>query len=56
MTLEELLSALQVIKDEVDRREYDAEHAHFAADQLLVAYIDNEQVADLYGEIPKWYS
>jgi hypothetical protein len=34
----------------------DAEVAHSAADQLLIEYIDDEEIADLFKSIVKWYS
>lgn len=34
----------------------DQETAHSQADHLLVEYINDEEIADAYHAIPKWYA
>ncbi len=53
MKIEELIKELKRIKDEY---EHDQECAHIEADQLLLKYINNEEVTEIFDSIEKWYS
>lgn len=37
-------------------RSYDTESAHCDADALLVEFIDDQEIADAYNRIDKWYA
>jgi hypothetical protein len=52
MTKEDLISELDNIAVNGDDTEID----HFNADELLLQYINDEDVSAAYGYIPKWYS
>jgi hypothetical protein len=56
MTIDELITQLQAIKDESGKPGYDIEAGHGDVDQLLLDYINNEQVSQLFGSIPMWYA
>jgi hypothetical protein len=34
----------------------DTEAAHSQADAILLALIDDTEIDDAYGEVPKWYA
>lgn len=34
----------------------DPESAHYEAEQLLLAFIDDEEVTKAFGAVPKWYA
>ena len=36
--------------------DFDNEKDHKEADQLLLEYIDDKEVSDLFDEIEKWYA
>ena len=51
MTKEELISGLKAIKDK-----FDTEEGHVEADQLLLEYINDEDIASAFNDIEKWYA
>ena len=51
MNKNELLKKLKELQD--DR---DTESAHSDADDLLVEYIGDDEIANEYGKIRKWYA
>ncbi len=51
MTKEELLTKLTAL-----RTSGDPEDAHCEADDLLVEYINDPDIAEAYGDVPKWYA
>ena len=53
MTKDELIKCLKDIKNGKSR---DVEDNHGRADDLLLAYIDDEEVTDVYESILKWYA
>ncbi len=60
MKIEELIHELKKIKKrqheamENDDCNFDVDHRK--ADQLLLEYIDNEEVTEIFHSIKKWYS
>lgn len=51
------LSKVQLLKKlEKCAKSYDTEAAHCDADALLVEYIDDEEIAEAYNKIDKWYA
>lgn len=62
MNLEELIKELKKIKKVQDKRIErgdmcgDFDDDHIKADELLLEYIDNEDVTDIFESIEKWYS
>lgn len=54
MTKQELIDELK-LQEELAK--HDAEEAHGNADDLLIRYIDDEDIAKAYAAItPKWYA
>ncbi len=53
MTKEELINKLKEINQ---REELDTEKAHSDADDLLIEYINDEEVKYAYDKISKWYA
>ena len=53
MTKEELIAELKLL---VEASWSDAEHAHSEADKLLLKFIDDEEVSEVFGEIEKYYA
>lgn len=51
MSREELLRELRALEDEPDE-----ERAHVKADELLLKYIDDEEISEAFDEINKWYA
>lgn len=51
MTKEELIARLK----EIDKNP-DTEDAHVQADSALLAYIGDEEIAEAYDAIGKWYA
>lgn len=56
MTKDELLTKLQDLRFKGIALAYDPEDSHAAADKLLLDYINDEQIADAYNNIEKWYA
>ncbi len=52
MTKEELITELKTIKD----NNSDIEQGHGEADQLLLEYINDEDIASAFNDIEKWYA
>ncbi|KKM97958.1 hypothetical protein LCGC14_1162880 [marine sediment metagenome] len=52
MTRDELIEKLQAIKDDGPEPEIN----HFNADELLLEYINDQEIEDLFNSIQKWYS
>jgi hypothetical protein len=52
MTKEELIKELKSIKD----TNLDIENGHGEADQLLLEYINDEDIASAFNDIEKWYA
>lgn len=52
MTKKELIAALSELAGERG----DAELDHLEADRLLIEYINDEQVADAFEAIQRWYA
>jgi len=53
MSKQELVKALKAI---VERKSGDPETDHIEADELLLEYIDNEEVKEAFGAIEMWYA
>lgn len=53
MTIEELKAGLREIKSRYGR---DEESDHADADDLLIAFIGDEEVKALFDSIDKWYA
>ena len=51
MTKQQLLNKLQLLKEG-----HDTEENHWAADNALLDYIDDEDVRKVFMEIEKWYA
>jgi NADH:ubiquinone oxidoreductase subunit E len=47
---------LERLKMAQELAETDAEAGHSQADDILLEIIDDEEVAEIYGTIKKWYS
>ena len=58
MTKEELIKELRKINDKLNHLipRYDEEDARIEADDLLIAYINDEEITEAYENIPKWYA
>ncbi len=52
MTIEELREGLRGVMD----RDGDEEDFHIHADDLLLEYIDDQEVTKLFKKLPKWHS
>lgn len=52
MTRDELLESLR----ELAKEERDCESSHSAADEALLAFINDEEVTKAFESIRKWYS
>lgn len=46
---------IEQLKTLIINSKEDAEGAHTEADNLLLEYINDEEVSSLYGQITKWY-
>lgn len=51
MTKQEIIDQLRLLAAHDD-----PEHAHILADALLLAYIADDEIADAYEAIDKWYA
>ena len=47
---------LEQFRELVDRSETDSENAHIEADDLLLEFINDEEISELYGKIKKYYA
>lgn len=47
---------IEQLKACIEQSETDAEAAHSDADDLLLQFINDEEIADLYGKVKKWYA
>lgn len=51
------LTKAQLLKKlEKCAKSYDTESAHCDADALLIEFIDDEEIAEAYNKIDKWYA
>jgi hypothetical protein len=53
---QKLTKARLLKKLEKCAKSYDTEAAHCDADALLVEYIDDEEIAEAYSKVDKWYA
>ncbi len=53
MTLKQLIEGLKEIRG---RAEYDPERSHSDADDLLLEFIGDPEVKEIYDQIDKWYA
>ena len=51
--IEDLITALEGL---VNHPYHDQEVDHVKADRLLLEYINNPRVTDLYSQLEKWYA
>ncbi len=51
MTKQQLLEELEELQ-----KESDFEYAHEIADKLLIEYINDQEIADAFDSIGKWYA
>ena len=57
MTKEELIEKLKAIEGKhKTERFYDSENGHVEADDLLIEYINDKEIADAFEEVSKWYA
>jgi hypothetical protein len=56
MTIGELLAKLLAFQELRKVGDYDTEHVHIDADQLLLDYINDQRVTDAFDDLPKWYA
>jgi hypothetical protein len=54
VTRDELVAELRLIADNFNGG--DVEAGHLRADQVLLAFIDNQAVTDAFDAIDRWYS
>lgn len=54
--LKRLLRNLKWLKQETDLDQLAGEWAHGSADDVLLDFIGEKEVTDLYNDIEKWYS
>lgn len=47
---------IQQLKELVDRSVNDSEEAHVEADDLLLEFINDEEISEIYGRIKKYYA
>lgn len=47
---------LEQLRALVDKSKTDSENAHIEAEDLLLSYINDEEVSDVYGRIEKYYA
>lgn len=52
MSKEELILKLKKLSKET----FDTESIHFEADELLLKYINDNEISDAYNSINKWYA
>ena len=59
MSKEELLKELKEIVSDIEKageEYYDLEGSHIRADNLLLDYINDEEVREAFNDIDKWYA
>ena len=56
MTKEELIKGLKEIKNKQAYESCDWETHHILADELLLKFINNDEVSEAFNSIDKWYS
>ncbi len=56
MTRKKLIEELEKIVKEQEQGKTDKESDHAEADELLLKYIGNSKVTDLFKSIEKWYA
>lgn len=47
---------IEQLKSLADRSQSDSEEAHVEADDLLLEFINDEEISELYGKIIKYYA
>lgn len=47
---------LEQLRAAAEISETDSEQGHQDADDLLLAFINDEEISKLYGEVKKWYA
>ena len=47
---------IEQLKELVDRSANDSENAHTEADDLLLEFINDEEISEIYGRIQKYYA
>lgn len=47
---------IEQLKSLVDRSQSESEEAHVEADDLLLEFINDEEVSEIYGRITKYYA
>lgn len=47
---------LEQLEELVQRSEHDSEQAHVSADDLLLEFINDEEISEKYGRIQKYYA
>ena len=57
MTKDELIHGLlEIVRRQLDRNVRAPETDHGAADRLLLDFIEDQRVTEVYDSITKWYS
>jgi len=56
MTIEELRRKLYTLVAKEDGGQFDTETAHVEADELLLEYINDEEVSRSFHDLNKWYA
>ena len=57
MTKEDLLKRFVTAQEQIKtQRYYDEEDAHKDADNALIEYINDPEIAEAFNKIRKWYS
>ncbi len=51
MTKQELIEKLKELHDN-----FDVEVAHVKADDLIIEFINDEEIKEAYDNVPKWYA
>ena len=55
MDIKELKQKMREI-NEREGEDWDSENAHMAIDELLLEYINDEEVMELFWDVEKWYA
>lgn len=56
MSKEDLIAALKAIKAEQNLKGGYIEQNHLDADSLLLAYINDPEVTEIFTDLERWYS
>lgn len=56
MSKEDLIAALRAIKAKQDLKGGYIEQNHLDADSLLLAYINDPEVAEIFTDLERWYA